>query len=219
MLDQAKRVSLLTLIASIAASAPTLAADAPKSSACTQPAMIVFDGSGSMAAKAKDLTRLQSAQLALTRIVPTVSNLRPLGLVIYSGTVTRCNDVRLAVEPALGNGNAILNAADQVLPGGATPLGAAVTVAANYFRDRKEPATLVVVTDGEENCGANICALADELAGASPRIQVHVIGYDLSGIPILRCLADRTDGRYTDVSTADQLTTALDEALSCLTLM
>ncbi len=209
----AKHVTYIALAVLVASGTGPLAL---AQSACTQPAMIVFDGSGSMAARKVLQSRLESAKEAMARIVPTVSSVRPLGLVVYNGTMTHCDDVRLTVAPKLNSSSSILAALAKLVPSGATPLGQGVTIAANYFRDRHEPATLVVVTDGQESCGANICAIASELAASPTRIQVHVIGYDLPDSQPLRCLAERTGGHYTDVETTDQLTRALETALSCL---
>jgi Ca-activated chloride channel homolog len=179
--------------------------------------MIVLDASSSMGVRTSRITRQQSALRALMRIVPPVSAVRPLGLLVYSGGITRCDDIRLSVVPALGTSAAILSAAADVTPSGATPLGNAVAAAANYFQARAEAGTLVVVTDGQENCGADICALADRLAATVPAVQIYVIGYGLlpSEGAAVRCLAERNGGRYTAVGTADQLTDALEQGLGC----
>ena len=98
-----------------------------------------------------------------------------------------------------------------VQPGGATPLGAAVRRGVSYFREQAQTGTLVVVTDGEENCGDNVCQLADEIAQGQPPLEVHVIGYGLDNQQdrSLRCLPSRNGGRYTTVNTTGELIDAL----------
>jgi len=196
---------------------PAAKAQSAIPSACTRPAMIVLDSSGSMMATTDGQSRLQSANLAMAQVVPPISAIRPLGLTVYSGNFSKCDDVRMLVTPTRGSGPAILNALADVQPRGATPLGAAVRLVVTYFRDRAEAATLVVVTDGEENCGDNICSLADEIAEGQPRMEVHVIGYDLDNrqAQSLRCLSNRNGGRYTTVTTTGELVDALQQALSC----
>jgi Ca-activated chloride channel homolog len=207
---------LLMLIPALTCS-PAALAQSTTPPACTRPAMIVFDGSGSMMATTDGQSRLESAKLAMARVVPPVSAIRPVGLTVYSGNFNRCDNVRLLVTPVLGSGQSILDALGDVQPGGATPLGAAVRRGASYFREQAQAATLVVVTDGEENCGDNICQLAGEIAHGQPPLEVHVIGYALDSRQdrSLRCLPSRNGGRYTTVNTTDELAEALQQALSC----
>jgi Ca-activated chloride channel homolog len=195
----------------------TTRAQSPSSPSCTRPAMIVFDGSGSMMATTDGLSRLQSAKLAMERVVPPVSAIRPVGLTVYSGNFNVCDNVRVLVTPAVGSGPAILDALSDVQPGGATPLGAAVRRGVTYFRERAEAATLVVVTDGEESCGDNICQLANQISESQPPLEVHVIGYglDRQQEQSLRCLSSRNSGRFTTVNTTGELVDALQQALSC----
>jgi len=50
-----------------------------------------------------------------------------------------------------------------VVPGGQTPLTAAVRGAAEELRFRDKPAVVVLLTDGEETCGGDPCRLARQL--------------------------------------------------------
>ena len=170
---------LAVLAAMTVAAAPATPAQPQTPAPCTRPAMVVFDGSGSMMATTDGVSRLQSAKSAMERVVPPVSAIRPVGLTVYSGNFNKCDNVRLLVPPELGSGPAILDALRDVQPGGATPLGAAVRRSVTYFREQAQAGTLVIVTDGEENCGDNICELAGEIANATPALEVHVIGYGL----------------------------------------
>jgi Ca-activated chloride channel homolog len=179
--------------------------------------MIVYDASSSMGVRTTRITRHEAGRRAMARIVPPVSSMRPLGLLVYSGGATRCDDIRLKVAPVIGSGPDILSALAEVNPAGATPLGHAIEAAAAYFHDRAEVATLVVVTDGLENCGADLCRLANQLAHTVPSIEIQLIGYGLltSEGEAMRCLADQNGGTYTPVGTPDQLIEALEQSLAC----
>jgi Ca-activated chloride channel homolog len=80
--------------------------------------------------------------------------------------------------------------------------------------------TIVVVTDGEETCGGDPCALAKSLREKGPRLIIHVIGYrakdstEGAGYLQARCLADLTGGFYVQVSTTDELISALNKSLA-----
>jgi Ca-activated chloride channel family protein len=76
---------------------------------------------------------------------------------------------------------------------------------------------IVLVTDGEENCGGDPCALGRRLAALAPRLKIHVVGYRLriaEGSP-LACLAEATGGRYVEVGDTESLGDALDRSLGC----
>ena len=208
---------LAVLAAMTVAAAPATPAQPQTPAPCTRPAMVVFDGSGSMMATTDGVSRLQSAKSAMERVVPPVSAIRPVGLTVYSGNFNKCDNVRLLVPPELGSGPAILDALRDVQPGGATPLGAAVRRSVTYFREQAQAGTLVIVTDGEENCGDNICELAAEIATATPALEVHVIGYglDRQQEDSVRCLSSRNGGRYATVNTTGELVDALQQALGC----
>ena len=90
---------------------------------------------------------------------------------------------------------------------------------------RERPAVIVLLTDGEETCGGNPCALAQMLSEAeSADLTVHVIGYmtaHTSGMPAryaTRCLPEQTGGLYITTETTDELIAALQKTLGCALL-
>ena len=106
-------------------------------------------------------------------------------------------------------------------PDGKTPLTRAVHMAANALDYRNRPATIVLLTDGEETCGGSPCALAKLLKAEGARTTVHVISYRIAsavgseGVFASRCLADETGGLYVAANTADEVAAALETALAC----
>ena len=193
--------------------------------ACTEDAMIVFDASKSMAAAAGDntgLRRIDSVRTALARVLPRVSSKRRLGLIIYGpGSRQACQNVNLALRLQLNAGERIMSLLDQLRPDGRTPLTRAVRLAAETLGYRERPATIVVLTDGEETCNAAPCALANALKAEGARTTVHVISYQIAsaigtdGVFASRCLADETGGVYAATDTVDEVSAALETALAC----
>jgi Ca-activated chloride channel family protein len=177
-------------------------------------AMLVFDASASMRGE-----RLAEAKAAVHRVVPALARQRRVGLVSYGGTfaASRCGTVELRFGPRAGAADAILSYVEAVQPSGPTPLSAAVARAAQVLAGQANSGTIVLVTDGEENCGGDPCALADEIAGLPTRITVHVIGYRQRIAPgsKLACLAERTGGFAVEVADAEGLSKALDDTLGC----
>lgn len=180
-------------------------------------AMLVFDASASMRGE-----RLAEAKAAVHRIMPELAKQRRVGLVSYGGTfsASRCGTVELQFAPRAGAAGAILSYVDAVQPSGPTPLSAAVARAAQVLAGHATTGTIVLVTDGEENCGGDPCALGDEIARLAARITVNVIGYRqrIAAGSQLACLAERTGGVAVEVADADGLAMALGTTLGCRAL-
>ena len=82
---------------------------------------------------------------------------------------------------------------------------------------------IVVVTDGEETCGASPCALGKELRAAAAQLTVHVIGFRMkdyswtgeNSILDAKCLAEENNGLYLSAENKDDLVAALKTTLDC----
>jgi Ca-activated chloride channel family protein len=215
----------LALAAAVLAAVALPAATADPAADCTSEAMIVFDASGSMTGTNFNgiaVPRIVKVREAIHRVIPHVSAYRNLGLIVYGpGPHQTCSNVELKLAPVPNAGPRIIAEIDRLQPDGETPLTSAVREAAEMLRHRQRPATIVLLTDGEENCGGAPCALAETLKAESPMVTVHVIGFReadklgrLDGFAS-RCLADITGGTYTLTETTDELVAALQKTLSC----
>lgn len=185
--------------------------------------MLVLDGSGSMAAT--DFpdgapSRMDRMRVALANVLPGVSRGRRLGLVVYAqgGHENSCENVELKFAPRANAAAAIFKAAERMRPGGRTPLAQSVSMAFEALKDSPRPSEIVVLTDGEDTCGGDPCALARSIAATAPGITVHVIGFRLpsnSETEGARCLADVTGGKFVTAESTDALSDALRQTLSC----
>lgn len=202
---------------------------------CSTDAMIVFDGSGSMAEMGFndiDEPRIFEARRAMAEAIPDIARSRRLGLVVYGPNgADECSGLDLRFTPVADAAPRILDAVNTLEPTGSTPLTDAVRLAAETLDYQTKPATVLLVTDGKETCGGKPCALAANLAAEGADTIVHVIGFKVRGsffswdrdtdndytgaISVSRCLADRTGGTYSSAETLDQLIEALRETLGC----
>ena len=211
--------ALVALIAGCAGAA------AQSKQPCLDDAMIVFDASKSMAASIGDekgLRRIDVVRSALADVLPRVAPRRRMGLITYGpGTRDACSNVFLQLKPMSNAATKIMSRVDALKPEGRTPLTRAVRGAAEVLDFRNKAATIIVLTDGEETCGADPCALARELKREGAGTVVHVISYEIAsavgsdGEFVSRCFADETGGTYVDTKTIDQVRNALETALSC----
>ena len=198
---------------------------------CTRDAMLVFDGSGSMAEMGfNDLPepRIFAARRALHRAIPPIARNRNIGLLVYGpGGADQCTGIDLHFAPRPDAARPLLAAVDGLQPAGDTPLTESVRAAADLLAG---PGDVVLVTDGKETCGGTPCLLAAELA-ARPGLTVHVIGFKVRGerfdwqstgggdytdaTSTAACLADRTGGTYVAAETVEDLVAALHATLGC----
>jgi Ca-activated chloride channel family protein len=187
--------------------------------------MLVFDASQSMAAADGDnagLRRIDSVRSALAKILPRVAPRRRLGLISYGpGGLPACANIRLQLRPHLDAAKKIQGLVNELKPAGRTPLTRAVRSAAEALGHRDRPATIVLLTDGEETCSGAPCELARALKREGAGLTVHVISYRIKdslgsdGVFESRCLADETGGLYVATETADELAAALEKVFAC----
>ena len=100
-------------------------------------------------------------------------------------------------------------------PRGRTPMTDAVVAAAQSLRYTEEAATVILVSDGIENCNPDPCAMARELEAAGIGFTAHVIGFDVAAEPEARaqmqCIAENTGGLFLTADNAAELSSALQQ--------
>lgn len=184
--------------------------------------LVIMDVSGSMARKdAGGTTLIQGARQAVRQLVSEAPPETPVGLRLYGHTYPGedkrrgCQDTELVVpvEAVAQSGTAITAAIDGVKPTGFTPIGGALKQAVKDFPPEGER-TIVLVSDGEDTCGApEPCQAARQLAGQGIAVQVDTVGLFLQGNAKaqkqLQCVAKATGGRYYTADNAAQLTERL----------
>lgn len=211
----ARALALPVLALSLAAAGPAKTPDV-----CTEEAMLVFDASGSMALVDPTLqvSKIDLARQAAAEVLPDITAERPTGLVTYGGIPgASCNSVSLRFPPMRKSAELILAELLTLEPAGQTALSQATWLAAQTIDRNARPATIVVVTDGAENCGLNACLLGAKLAAEAPHIKVHVIGFRINSVVerSVSCLATATGGTYTSVRDVESLRRALKVTLAC----
>jgi Ca-activated chloride channel homolog len=223
-------VRVVSTLASLSLLASSAAAD------CSQDAMIVFDGSGSMAETGFNQIgdpRIFDARRAVRKAMPQVAPHRRIGLIVYGpGAVADgCSGIELKFTPRANAAAPVIDAIEALQPEGQTALTEAVALAARTLDHTRKPATIVLVTDGKETCGGQTCSLATTLAAEGVATTVHVIGFKVRGdhfgwdsqgvsgynktISVAECLASETGGEYVSTETVEQLVTAMNRTLGC----
>ena len=191
--------------------APALAA------ACRERAMIVFDASGSMSSLHLGRSRIGLAREALGGVLPEITKHRATGLITFGGHGPPCADVILKIPPAVGSSSRIMSALEVLRPMGATEIESSVDLAARTLAPEDATGIIVLVTDGLELCGRDVCSLADRLRTKFRGLRVHVIGFHIRerAIRSLTCLVEATGGTYSQTTSVVGLRQALRLVLGC----
>jgi hypothetical protein len=84
--------------------------------------------------------------------------------------------------------------------GGDTPLASSIEAALGLLRGEGPRGRIVVLTDGQETCGGNLCALAADIAKNQPQVRVDVV--QLKGQSDAACLTQATHGQLINYTVA-----------------
>ncbi|MDP5220368.1 vWA domain-containing protein [Ruegeria sp. 2205SS24-7] len=202
---------------------------------CARDAMLVFDGSASMAELGLQLDepkRIDAARSALQDAMPQIAPIRRIGLITYGpGPENSCDGINLKFQPVANAMQPVVDAIALLDPNGLTPLTEAVREASEVLNYRTDPGIVVLVTDGNETCGGSPCALGVELASSAANLTVHVIGFRVDtgrfagdspdvelfpdDVSVAKCISDRTGGMYISTETIEELSDALRSTLGC----
>ncbi len=179
--------------------------------------MIVVDHSGSMWG-AFDATRQGKSVVAREAVRNALGKLTPrtrVGLAAFGHRRPGdCGDVEVIRPPeALADPDRIHAPLMQITPRGRGPLVLALKEAAKAFPEDAGARRLLLIHDDTDNCQADLCEAAAELAAAGIVADVVGIGTKADDAARMMCLSQKTGGRQFTALTAAQVTTMVEEAI------
>jgi len=200
----------LLLIAALALAPSFVFADGPERPA----SVLVLDASGSMWRRIGERTKIEIAHEAVDTLLAGWNAGTDLGLMVYGHRRKGdCADIELLQPIGPLDADAFRAQVAGLQPTGMTPIAVSVRQAAEALRYTEQRATVILVSDGEETCNADPCALGAELEAQGVDFTAHVVGFDVEANPAareqLQCLAQATGGRYFDARDAGELDAAL----------
>ena len=183
--------------------------------------ILVLDASGSMWGKITDGYKIRVARNVVNELLKTLPAEQEIGLVAYGHREKdACNDIELLVAPAANTRNKITSAIESLDPKGKTPLSAAVIKAADELGIEENDATVILISDGEETCAMDPCAVSIELDQRGIDFVAHVVGFDVekaANKEQLQCLAENTGGLFFSATDESELTEALNKISLAMT--
>lgn len=183
-----------------------------------QPLVVVFDTSGSMAeADPSGHNKLETAKSLMTTLVRERGAGVQLGMWTYPGgsQVDGCKvgswvpQLRPVDHPDPTNVDANIR---KLTADGETPTGPALLAVVQALKEQGySSARLVLVTDGESNCGIDPCEVATQILDEGFDLEVHAVAFDKKGQSNaeIQCIAKVTGGTFTTADDAAQLFEAL----------
>jgi Ca-activated chloride channel family protein len=93
---------------------------------------------------------------------------------------------------------------------GKTPITRSVQIVAEGLKTLEDETTIVLVSDGEETCDGDPCAMVKELKASGIKFVMHVIGFDVTEKEKaqLSCVAEAGGGTYFTAKNAGELMVA-----------
>ena len=183
-------------------------------------AIVVLDASGSMWGQIDDVSKIDAARDVLSDVLSGWDLEHELGLVAYGHREKDdCNDIETLIPVGDLDKQHFANVVSNVEPKGKTPMTKAVIQAAEELKYTENKATVILISDGIENCGLDPCGIGHSLEQRGVDFTAHVVSFDIPELQTagLRCLADSTGGRFIQAKDASELKTAFAQAVAVTT--
>ncbi len=180
--------------------------------------LFIFDASGSMKkAMPSGESRMDAAKKAMNGALATMPADVRLGLLLYGHRRAKdCTDIELVSPIGADDGKAIGARISALTAKGETPIAESLKQGMrSYAALRGQDNRMILVTDGIEECGGNVCAAAQEVRDAGFDLKVDVVGFTLTREQraLIQCVPDVTGGQYYDAQNMAGLSTALQKAV------
>jgi len=194
-----------------------VAADAPTASA--RNIEIILDDSGSTKLPLGKSTRMGTARGVLKEVLAKLPDDMNVGLRVYAHRYSSrdkrtCTDTELMVPIKKLDRRQVLAAVENLKPKGETPLVYSI-LQSPVDLNAVGGGSVIVITDGEETCGGDPVAAAEQLKAAGLPITLNIVGFTLKGKDVeqqLTRFAQETGGQYYSAQDGEALSRALSSA-------
>lgn len=186
----------------ILAAALVLAVAAP--AAAQNNVMVIFDASGSMKRSAGNESRIVAAKRTVSETLASMPSGVRSGLLVYGHRRAKdCTDMEVVSPIGADEPRTQARMVEGLEAIGETPIAAALDRAGQAMKAFKgQNNSIVLVTDGIEECRGDPCAAAERLKELGIGVKVHVVGFALKPgeSNALQCVVEKTGGTYFDAA-------------------
>ncbi len=148
--------------------------------------LILLDGSGSMVDPWNNTNKWEVAKKLVVKTIDSIQKTDPeveIGLRVFGHQTPRalkdCQDTKLEVPISRNSAASIKTALSRITPQGNTPIAYSLFVAAGDFISIEGTNSIILITDGIENCDGDPCASSDALREKKITLKPFVIGLGL----------------------------------------
>lgn len=210
-----KTVTCMAFLASLQLAASLAHADEGKPAA-----VLILDSSRSMWGQIDGQNKVVSARNVIADTMRKVDGRLELGLVSYGHRQSSgCSDIELIFDPAARKPDAIIKAVNSIKPKGSTPIAESLVLAARAARYKEQPASIILIADGLDNCNADPCDTASTLERDGKDLTIHAIGFDAKQADKLKklsCIAENTGGTFALAKNESELSAGVDTAFAAV---
>ncbi|WP_158308420.1 VWA domain-containing protein [Thiocapsa marina] len=183
---------------------------------------LVLDASGSMKKRIAGKTRMDTAKEVLADLIETLPAnarvaLRVYGHRIREGRPGDCRDTELIHPFAALDKPALIGRIRGIEALGTTPIAYSLAQTLDDFGDIAGEKTVILVTDGEEECGGDLVATVEHLKAQGLDVSLHIVGFALDDPAVnslMRAAAEAGRGRYLTAADQGELKQAIAEMLA-----
>lgn len=151
----------------------------------------------------KRITTAREATIGVVQQLPSDAN---AGLVL----VESCPGARSVGYFGPGQRADLLSRLRTVTPVQGTPLADGIAKAGQMLDGVNRESVMLVVSDGEESCNQDPCAIAQALARSKPHLKINVV--DILGTGAGNCLAAATGGKVFTARNVNELQIMTNQA-------
>lgn len=183
----------------------------------------ILDASGSMRAAMAGKTQMDVAKQSIKAALDQIPADTYVALRVYAHRIEQtdktasCQDTELLVPFAPLDKISVSARIDAIQPKGYTPIGFSLQEAAKDIIAsatlREADRVLVLVSDGEETCGADPVQIVKDLLSKGIKFKLNAVGFnvDAKAQAQLKAVAEAGGGSYYDAKDADALANSLKD--------
>ncbi len=183
---------------------------------------LILDGSGSMKKKIKGRTRMAVAKEVLKDIIQKLPDGVEVGLRVYGhrireGRKGACQDTELVYRFAKLDKKKLIRQVMAIKPLGTTPIAYSLEQTVKDFGEAPGEKTVILVTDGKEECGGDLKATVDELRKQGLDVKLHVVGFTVADPKVQKQMKDAAaagNGLFISAMDSAGLKKAMEQTLA-----
>jgi len=154
--------------------------------------IFILNGSGS-------LLDASAARTMMEKFIPSLSHEIEAGLLAYrSNREDNCQSIAVLIPASVNSRDALLHAVRESKSKRMSPIADTIKLVSKTLKNKKDKATIVLLSNGKETCRADQCDAIRKLKKSNANFVLHVVGLNVNPTEQqqLACLADAGGGQY-----------------------